>query len=48
MYGDVAQPISAVITIPFAFVGPWAWEIAWLVYPIAAFIWKRARRAKQK
>jgi len=25
------EPVAALITIPLAFVGPWAWEIGWLV-----------------
>jgi len=38
------EPVTALITIPIAFVGPWAWEIAWLVMlPIGG--WLRQRHA---
>jgi len=40
------EPISALVTLPFAFVGPWAWELSWLFYPIAVILWKRARKRK--
>jgi uncharacterized membrane protein len=40
-----AEPAAALITIPFAFVGPWIWELAWLSYiPIAYLLRKRAQR----
>ena len=31
---SLAEPITAAITIPFAFVGPLAWELSWLIYPL--------------
>ena len=32
-------PLSALVTVPFAFVGEAAWNLAWLAYlPISAFL----------
>ncbi len=42
----LAEPITAVITIPCAFVGPIIWEISWLSYPIVVWLVRRRRRAK--
>jgi len=40
----MAEPAAAIITIPCAFIGPWAWELAWLsLIPITQFL-KRRRR----
>ena len=37
-----AEPLSALVTLPFAFVGEGAWNLAWLVYiPIAALLRRR-------
>ena len=44
---SMAEPITAIITIPIAFVGPIFWEISWLSYLIIAFLLKR-RRSRQK
>ena len=41
----LAEPITALITIPLAFVGPVPWELAWLSYPIVVLLVK-ARRQK--
>ena len=30
---NLAEPITALFTIPFAFVGPIAWELSWFLYP---------------
>ena len=35
-----AEPITAAITIPFAY-GMWMWEISWFVYPLIVYIYKR-------
>lgn len=40
----LAEPITALVTIPFAFIGPWLWEAAWLTYPLAIKVLKRRRR----
>ena len=36
-----AEPITAAITIPFAFVGPLAWELSWFIYPLIKYLLKR-------
>ena len=43
----LAEPITALFTIPFAFVGPILWEISWLVYPLVVLLVRRRRRAKK-
>jgi uncharacterized membrane protein len=43
----LAEPITACITIPFAFVGPISWEISWLIYPLVVWLVRRRRRAKR-
>lgn len=40
----LAEPLTALFTIPFAFVGPWFWEAAWLAYPLALALLRRRRR----
>ncbi|MDJ0817723.1 MAG: hypothetical protein QNJ58_16045 [Desulfobacterales bacterium] len=42
----LAEPITAVITIPCAFVGPIIWEISWLSYPLVVWLVRRSRRDK--
>jgi uncharacterized membrane protein len=42
----LAEPMTALITIPCAFIGPWVWEVSWLLYPLIAYILKRRRRKK--
>lgn len=44
------EPVAALITIPLAFIGPWAWEIGWLVMlPIGGWLRRRqnARYAEE-
>jgi len=43
----LAEPITAIITIPCAFVGPFFWELSWLVYPLMVSLLRRRRRAKK-
>ncbi len=43
----LAEPITAIITIPLAFVGPILWEISWLSYPLVVWLVRRCRRAKK-
>jgi uncharacterized membrane protein len=43
----LAEPITAIITIPLAFVGPILWEISWLIYPLVVLLVKRYRRAQR-
>jgi uncharacterized membrane protein len=42
----LAEPLTALFTIPFAFLGPWLWEAAWLAYPLAVRLLARRRRGK--
>ena len=39
---NMAEPVTAAITIPFAFVGPLAWELSWFLYPFIKYIYSRA------
>jgi uncharacterized membrane protein len=40
-----AEPMTALVTLPFAFVGELAWNLAWLAYiPIAAFLTRREKK----
>lgn len=41
----LAEPLTAAITIPLVFVGPIAWELAWLAYPLIAYLLRRRQRA---
>ena len=41
------ESITAIITIPCAFVGPFLWELSWLSYPLVVSLLKRRRRAKK-
>ena len=43
----LAEPITAIITIPLAFVGPILWEISWLSYPLVVWLVRGRRRAKK-
>lgn len=44
----MAEPITALLTIPFAFAGPWIWEISWLLLFPVGIIMKRIRKKKLK
>lgn len=40
-----AEPLAALVTVPFAFVGELAWNLSWLAYlPIAAFLRRRGSK----
>ena len=42
-----AEPVAALVTLPFAFVGELAWSLSWLAYiPIATFLYRRGRRRR--
>jgi uncharacterized membrane protein len=41
----LAEPITAVITLPCAFIGPWIWEASWLLYPLIVSLLKRRIKA---
>jgi uncharacterized membrane protein len=43
----LAEPITAIITIPLAFVGPILWEISWLSYPLVVLLVRGRRRSKK-
>ena len=46
---NLAEPIAAGITLPFAFLGPIVWEIAWLSYlPVSYWLRRRRRTRKSK
>ncbi len=40
----LAEPITAIITIPMAFFGPILWEISWFSYPLVVWLVKQRRR----
>ena len=43
-----AEPVSALVTLPFAFVGEAAWNLAWFAYvPIAALLRKRGTEREE-
>lgn len=35
---NMAEPVTAAVTIPFAFIGPLAWELSWFIYPIVKYL----------
>ena len=37
---NLAEPMTAMLTIPAAFIGPWAWELSWFIYPFLKW-WAR-------
>ena len=43
----LAEPITAVITIPMAFIGPIFWEVSWLSYPLVVRLVRGRRREKK-
>ena len=43
----LAEPITAIITLPCAFVGPILWEVSWLSYPLVVWVVRKRRRAKK-
>ena len=43
-----AEPLTALVTLPFAFVGELAWNLAWFAYiPIAAILRRRAETKQE-
>lgn len=45
------EPVAALVTVPLAFIGPWVWEIGWLVMlPFGAWLRRRhdARYAEDR
>jgi len=43
---NMAEPITAAITIPFAFVGPVAWELSWFLYPFIKYLFSRLKKTE--
>ncbi len=41
----LAEPITAIITIPMAFLGPILWQISWLSYPLVVMLVRHRRRS---
>ncbi len=39
--GILAEPVTALLTIPFAFIGQGAWDLSWLLYLLVAPVLKR-------
>jgi uncharacterized membrane protein len=47
--GVMAEPVAALFTIPFAFAGPWIWEVSWLsLIPIGIILKRIRKRQLQK
>ena len=46
--GVMAEPLTALMTIPFAFAGPWLWEASWLLLIPTNLILKRMRKKQNK
>ncbi|MCK5700256.1 MAG: hypothetical protein KAI29_03860 [Cyclobacteriaceae bacterium] len=42
--GVLAEPLTALMTIPFAFAGPWMWEASWLLLIPTNIVLKRMRK----
>jgi uncharacterized membrane protein len=43
------EPLTALVTLPFAYVGELAWNLAWLAYiPIAAFLRRRGVKDQER
>ncbi len=43
---NMAEPVTAAVTIPFAFVGPVAWELSWFLYPFIKYLYSRVKNSK--
>ena len=44
-----AEPLTALVTLPFAYVGELAWNLAWLAYiPIAGFLRRRGVKGQEQ
>jgi uncharacterized membrane protein len=46
--GVLAEPLTALMTIPFAFAGPWFWEASWLLLIPTNMVLKRIRKQESK
>lgn len=43
---NFAEPMTALLTIPAAFIGPWAWELSWFLYPFLKWLFGRRLKAR--
>jgi len=43
----MVEPVSAMITLPCAFISPVVWELAWLVYPATLLVIRKVRGGKK-
>ncbi|WP_455200819.1 TMEM175 family protein [Kaarinaea lacus] len=44
---NFAEPVTALTTIPFAFIGPLAWELSWFLYPLVRkYFYKKSKTVK--
>ena len=41
---NMAEPVTAAITIPIAFIGPVAWELSWFLYPFIKYIFSQVKK----
>jgi len=41
---NMAEPITATITIPFAFMSPMAWELPWFLYPFIKYMYSHVKK----
>ena len=41
---NLPEPITAAITIPFAFAGPVLWELSWFLYPFIKYIFSQVQK----
>jgi uncharacterized membrane protein len=42
----MVEPVSAMITLPCAFISPIVWELAWLVYPATLLVIRKVKAPK--
>jgi hypothetical protein len=46
---SLAEPLTALITLPLAFVGSTFWELGWLLYiPLAWYLGRKGRLLRAK
>ena len=39
----LAEPVTALITLPFAVLGPDIWGVVWFIYPLVSYVIKKTR-----
>lgn len=44
---NLAEPLTAALTIPAAFIGPWVWELSWFLYPFLKWLFSRHKAPAQ-